>query len=273
MPIISLPELDLYFETRGEGPPLLLLNGLGLDLTAWGPQIQTLSRAYRVLAFDARGTGRSGAPSHPYGISDLASDALAFLDALGVERAHVLGLSLGGFVAQQLAIHHPSRVKSLVLAATAARLPPRTRHVVELWRRMALGGTHPEILLGDQLAWMFSDRFFADGSWVSATVEMVLANPHRASSEAIAAQAAASLEHDTRAALSRIRIPTLVMVGRNDLLLPVSCAQELASSIPGAQLSVIEEAGHAFAVESSKRFNAVVLDFLTRLQAEAQSVW
>lgn len=266
MPIISLPNIRLYFESHGGGAPLVLLNGLGLELSAWAPQIATLSRTHRVIAFDARGVGRSEAPPGPYRMADLVSDTLHLLDALEIERAHFLGLSMGGLVAQHLALDHAPRVRSIVLAATAARLPPRARHVIDLWGRMASAGTDPEILLREQLAWVFSEGFFEKERGVSDAVRVILANPHPPSPHGIVGQAAACLEHDTRSALSRIGVPSLVLVGRGDLMLPVSASEELSGKIPGSRLAIVEGAGHAFTSEKPVRFNELVLEFLTEVE-------
>jgi 3-oxoadipate enol-lactonase len=266
MPIISLPSHDLYFESHGEGIPLILLNGLGLDVSAWGLQIPALSRTHRVVVYDARGVGRSSATPPPYRMADLVSDALALLDALEIEQAHLLGLSMGGLVAQRLAVDHPARVRGLILAATAARLPPRARHVIDLWARMVSTGTAPETLLREQLAWVFSEGFFADERQVAQVTAVLLANPHPPSPRGIAGQAAACLEHDARAEISRIRAPTLVLVGRDDLLLPLTASQELAAAIPGARLSILEGTGHAFATENAERFNDLVLEFLAHAE-------
>lgn len=266
MPTVSLPHLTVYFESHGEGSPVILLNGLGLDVAAWGPQIQALSRAHRVIAFDARGVGRTSAPPPPYSVTDMASDALSLLDALEIERAHFLGLSMGGLVAQRFAIAHPSRVRSIVLAATAARLPPRARHVIDLWGRMASTETAPEVLLREQLAWAFSDAFFADERLATQVIGSLLEYPFPPSPQGIAGQAAACVGHDTRDELSRVRAPALVLSGRDDRLLPVSASQELAAGIPGAQLSILDGAGHAFCTECAERFNAQILELLAKVE-------
>lgn len=270
MPTVHLPNLDLYFESHGQGTPLLLLNGLGLDVAAWGPQLATLSRHYRVIALDWRGSGRSTPCPPPYRIAALATDALALLDSLGIERAHLLGLSMGGMVAQRLAVDHPSRVRGVILAASAARLPPRTRHVIDLWARMAASGTAPEVLLREQLAWVFADDFYADEGRMSQVLDMFLANPHPPSPQGIAGQAAACLDHDTRNELGRLRAPTLALVGQEDRLLPMSASEELVQAIAGARLAVVDRAGHAFATERAERFNELVLGFLAEIDGRSQ---
>ncbi|MEE8470206.1 MAG: alpha/beta hydrolase [Dehalococcoidia bacterium] len=123
MPTARIGDINVYYETYGEGQPLLLIAGLGADLTGWILQIPEFSRKYRVIVFDSRGSGRTDAPDMPYSIEMLADDTAGLLDALGVEKAHILGLSMGGCIAQELALKYPQRVKGLILAATLARLP------------------------------------------------------------------------------------------------------------------------------------------------------
>ncbi len=259
---VTVGGVRLAVDVRGHGPPLLLLNGLGLDMSSWAPQLAAMARSFRVIAYDARGAGRSETPTGPYSTAQMADDALGLLDALGIERAHLLGLSMGGLVAQRLAADRPERIERLVLAASAARLPPRARHVIDLWSRLLQAGTAREIVLREQFAWVFSDRLLSDTAAVAELVT-VLSSVPGPSPMGFARQAAACLAHDGGGLLERIAAPCLVMVGREDALLPVSSSQDLARAVPGARLAVLEGAGHAFASEIPEAFNDAVLRFLT----------
>ncbi len=260
---------ELYYEIHGDGPPLVLINGLGLDIGSWAPQIGPLSRHFRVLAFDSRGAGHSDAPETSHSTAQMAADTVALLDHMHLDRVHILGFSLGGLIAQELALSHPDRVKSLVLASTAARLPPRARHVIDVWRRMALARVDPELFLREQLAWVFGERLLDEESRVSEVVRLMLSNPFPPSPPGFAGQAAACLAHDTRSRLGRIDVPTLVLVGRDDVLLTVAASEQLAAGIPGARLAVLDGGSHAFAAEIPDRFNEAVLQFLGSVEGSA----
>lgn len=271
MPKAKLSNVELYYEIHGDGPPLLLITGLGLDVSGWAMQMGSFAAHSRLILFDNRGAGRSGAPEPPYSTGVMARDAVDLLDALGIEQAHVLGLSMGGLIAQEMALAAPDRVASLILATSAARLAPRTRHVVDTWQRMAQRGLDTETFVREQLAWVFTDRLFADPEKVSAIVSMMLSNPFPPPPHGLAGQAAACLAHDTRNRLTQIACPTLVLVGAQDILIPVQSSEALASEIPGARLVVLDECGHGFALETPERFNGAVIDFLRDVEAQRQT--
>ncbi|MBI3393114.1 MAG: alpha/beta fold hydrolase [Nitrospirae bacterium] len=266
MPAVQVRNVHLYYEAHGEGPPLLLITGLGLDVASWGPQIPALDRKFRVIVFDNRGAGRSSTPESPYTTAEMAKDAIALMDALEIEQAHVLGLSMGGLIAQELAISHPDRVKSLILATTAAKLPPRARGIIDVWNRLIGGGIDPEIVFREQSLWVFTERFLSDESRVSGFAKMFLSHPHPPAPRGFAGQAAACLAHDARTRLQRITVPTLVLVGREDIFFPVPVCEDLARGIPVAKLAVLDGGGHAFATEISEDFNRTVLEFLETVE-------
>ncbi|MCK4963645.1 MAG: alpha/beta fold hydrolase, partial [Dehalococcoidia bacterium] len=147
MPTTKVGDINMYYEVHGEGEPLLLIMGLGSDLTSWIFQIPEFSKKYQVIAFDNRGVGRTDAPDVPYSTAMMADDTTGLLDALGIEKAHVLGLSMGGFIAQELAVKYPQRVKSLVLAATAAGPYSWATHVLGIRIRLAQEGVKQETLI------------------------------------------------------------------------------------------------------------------------------
>ncbi|MDY6916888.1 MAG: alpha/beta fold hydrolase [Chloroflexota bacterium] len=264
MPTARVGDIDMYYEVHGEGRPLLMIPGLGADLTSWAFQVPEFSRRFRVITFDNRGAGRTDAPDEPYSLETMADDAAGLLDCLGIDRAHVLGLSMGGMIAQELAIKHPARVHALVLATTAAGPYPWATHVLRATLRLAEEGASQEALTQLRVSWLFTDRFFENPDLVQLAVDTMLANPHRQPVYAYARQFAAARQHDARERLGRIAAPTLVLVGRQDILLPVRLSEELAAGIPGAELVVLEGGGHGFLVEVADDFNRAVLEFLDR---------
>lgn len=246
--------------SHGGGAAVLLIAGLGLDAGSWQPQIEPLAHGHRVIVFDARGTGAAPAPEPPYSIDDMAEDAVAVLDALGIGRAHVVGFSMGGLVAQTLAVRHPGRAASLTLAATVLRLPPRSRAVIDAWARMAAAGLDREPFVREQVAWVFTDRVLADAALTDAIVAGLCQAPFSAAG--FTGQAAACLGFDSTSWAANIAVPTLVVAGREDILIPIAASEALAATIPRARLAVLNGAGHGFPIEAADAFNRVVLDFL-----------
>lgn len=253
---------ELYYETWGdpEGEPLLLVMGLGADLRGWVCQRHVLGRRFRCIAFDNRGAGRSGTPPGPYSLEVMAADAVAILDAEGIDSAHVMGASMGGVISQILGVRHADRVRSLVLACTSSRHHHWRRELLAEWEHAAR--TSGMGALGvDAFRWLVGPRIRKRfGLWLNLLARIVLSQP----SEGFASQARAILDMpDTmRDELHHIRVPTLVVVGSQDILTPVGDSEELAEMVSGARLEVIGGAAHGVMVEAPGAFNEVVLSFL-----------
>lgn len=252
---------SLHVEEYGAGPPLLLLGGLGASTLLWFRQIDALRRRFRVVAPDNRGAGRSDAPPGPYTIALLAADALAVLDALGIERAHVLGASMGGYIAQELALAHPDRVDRLVLACTTMGGPdgvaPEPGVLEAFFATDVDPAAHLRRLYG----------LFAAPEWLrthAALVDGFIAHRLRTPtpSHAFAAQAEAAGAFDASTRLAGLRVPTLVLHGTDDRVVPAANAQRLAAAVPGALLQLIPGTGHVFFQEQPEAFNAAVERFL-----------
>ncbi len=245
---------------RRDGDPMLLIQGLGADSRGWALQRMTFGRRYRCFAPDNRGVGRSGKPPGPYDLSQMARDALAVLDAEDVDRAHVVGASMGGVIAQIIAVLHPERVRSLVLACTACQHHPWRRELLQEWAdEVEAGGM--TALGGDGLRWMIGPRLRKRfGTWLNLLARMLL----QQSPEPFAAQVHAILDasDDLRFELQHVRVPTLVITGSQDALTPIGDAEELAELIPHARLVELRGAAHGLMVEAPNAFNSAVLDFL-----------
>ncbi len=253
---------------RVDGPgaapgAVLLLGGLGDDSTLWDAEAAALAaRGGTVLRLDNRGAGASELGPDDLSITRMADDATAVLDALGIDRVHVVGTSMGGLIAQQLAVRHPARVRSLALVATAPRLPAGTRLLLGLWARLAASGPagHADALLdaclhGFSPAWL--DRH-AD------RIEAWTAVDGAAGAAAFAAQIGAMLAHEPVAGLPDV--PTLVLHGRDDQVMPLAVARDFAALGDRVAFEVLET-GHAIAIEDPARF----LDALVRFLGEGES--
>lgn len=260
MPIARAGDADIAYDVHGQGDPVLFVPGFATDARlTWMFQIPAVSQRYRCLALDNRGIGTSSGPLDGLTMESMASDALAVLDDAGVERAHVVGISMGGAIAQHVALKAPERVRSLTLAATWCRrnsyLPRMARAGNDL-----LAGRGFEAVAGASMLWLFTPRFIIDHGELLEGIE-ALAIEAPVDAAVFDAQQRAVLDHDVADRLATLEVPTLVIVGRRDIFVPTELSEDLAATIPGATLRVIE-GGHAFNIEERDAFNAELLAFL-----------
>jgi 3-oxoadipate enol-lactonase len=259
--------VEIHYEVWGrrDGLPLLMIQGLGADSRGWALQRMPFGRRYRCIAVDNRGVGRSGRPPGPYSLEQMTGDAVAVLDAEDVGRVHVMGASMGGVIAQMLAVGEPERVRGLVLACTACRHHPWRRELLEQWAE-AVEERGMIALNDDALMWLVGPRNLKRfGIWINLLARIVLQQPP----EPFIAQIRAILDtsDDLRFELRHLEAPTLVITGSQDSLTPVGDAEELAELIPGARLEVLSGAAHGLMVESPGAFNDTVLRFLAEIES------
>jgi pimeloyl-ACP methyl ester carboxylesterase len=269
VPYAHLNGIGLYYEEEGSGPPLLLLEGLGYALWMWFRQRPVLRQHFRLVLPDTRGVGLSEAPPGPYTIDLFASDAVALLDHLGIPRAHVLGVSMGGMIAMALALQYPERVERLVLVNTTAGgpeavpMPPETLQAL-----LAARALPPRDGLRAAMALAFATEYMAaHPEEVEQILDWRLARPQ--SPEAWAWQFRAGQAFDISPHLREIRHPALVVAGSADRVLPVANAVLLADRLPRARLRVFEGGGHLVFIEQAEAFNRLVVDFLREAPVEA----
>jgi 3-oxoadipate enol-lactonase len=252
-------EVEIAYELLGSGPPLLLIQGLGYGGRGWGPLLGLLAEDFTVAAFDNRGFGASDVPSGPYSVGELAEDARAVLDAAGLERAHVIGASLGGMVAQELALAHPERIDRLVLACTTPgglASYPMPAPTVSL---MLEAPTMPP----DVALRRFVENALGDGASEELVEQIVAyrtANPPDLGGWQ--AQAAAGATHDALDRIGGIEAPTLVIHGTEDSVVDPRNADLLADRIPGARIELLPGCGHLPFWEEPERFASPIRDFL-----------
>jgi pimeloyl-ACP methyl ester carboxylesterase len=254
VPKVKLPGTELHYERAGEGEPLLLIQGMSANHLAWGrPFSSLLERDFEVISFDNRGIGLSAAATEAFSIAEMAADTAALLEALEVESAHVLGISMGGMIAQELALAHPAKLRSLTLGCTycggdGSQLmdPTDFQGLVEA---MASGDRTRVYRAMYELN--LSPGFRAEESRFAEFVEMAEALP--AARETIGLQVQAIAAHDTSARLGGIAAPTLVVHGTVDRVLGYPNGPLVASLIPGARLETYEDVGHMFWWEQPER--------------------
>ncbi len=249
----------LPYEWHGEGEPLVVIAGLGAKGTSWHPFLEHAEQQFRVLTFDNPGSGRSPALPGPITIRSLAREVLALLDRLAVERASIAGRSMGGMIAQELALLAPERVDRLALISTTGRSDAHLAAVFRLWARMAEQDVPAALRHQSSLLWCLGRAALEHDERVRVYLEARTRNDRPAD---YAHQAHACAEHDALGRLGSLAVPTLVLSGSDDRLTPAHHAEALAKAIPGAQLVHIPGAGHLAYLEAPDRFAAEVLSFL-----------
>ena len=261
MPTLEANGQTLYYEVHGEGEPLLCVMGLAADTLAWALQVPAFSARYRTVIFDNRDVGRSSMAEGSYETPELARDALALADALELDSYHLLGVSMGGAIAQEMVLAAPGRVRTLTLAVTFAAGGAWARKLVEVWGSRVLKLSREERV--DELMLLtLSESFFENADGVAFIRDLMLQNPHPQPAEAFVRQLDAAGRHGARERLHSIAVPTHVIGAEHDILVPVWKSREVAELIPGAQLTVIEGAPHGVNIERAEEFNRAVLDFI-----------
>jgi 3-oxoadipate enol-lactonase len=261
----ALKRPRLWYEIHGRGEPLLLITGFTISSAVFEPVLPLYGERFRCITYDNRGSGRSGAPLWPTSMPELAADAARLLDAIGIDSAHVYGLSMGGMVAQELAIRFPERVRGLVLGGTTPGGPRALRpgiRELEALGTATIGGLREPgrpWLAG----WLFSPEFRRERpGHVRHLLEHF--DRHRAPVQGALAHWWASVYHDTVSRLDRIQAPTLVLHGAADAMAPVGNARLLAERIPDAELRLVPAAGHAYLLERPEESLGLLTDWLER---------
>ncbi|HEY3247126.1 MAG TPA: alpha/beta fold hydrolase [bacterium] len=262
MPYASTNGIQLYYETRGRGTPLVLVSGLGADAHFWYRQVPALSEAHEVITFDNRGACRSAKPDEPYSIRMLAEDVAGLLDALEIPAVRLVGASLGGFVVQEFALTHPERTAQVVLCCTSfggphsEPIPAETTQV--LLDRTGDPGRDLRVFLAVQFATDFPQTHPAE---IDDYVAWRVAHPQPLF--AYQRQLMAAAAHDTEERIGDLHAPVLILHGERDRVVPVENARLLAARIPGARLHIFPDAGHLFLWERADDANRLIRDFLT----------
>jgi pimeloyl-ACP methyl ester carboxylesterase len=270
MPTIDANGQTIYYEVHGAGEPLLCVMGLAADTLAWALQVPAFSGRHRTVVFDNRDVGQSSLSEGSYEIDDMAQDALALADALELDSFHLLGVSMGGAIAQETVLAAPERVRTLTLAVSFAAGGRWARTLSAVWgsrvQRMSREERVDELML-----LTLSEAFFENAEGVAWLRDLILQNPHPQPPEAFARQLDASSRHDARGRLGTLGMPVHVIGAEYDILVPVWKWRELAELIPGARLSVLDGSPHGLNVERAEEFNRAVLDFVAQAEPSAES--
>ena len=261
MPTAEIDGRTIYYEEHGEGEPLLGVMGLAADTVSWTLQVPAFSERHRLVVFDNRDVGRSSPFEGDYEVTDMARDALALADALELERFHLLGVSMGGAIAQEMALASPERVRTLTLAVTFASSGAYGRKLAERWGARVHKLTREEHL-DELLLLTLSEAFLENVEAVDFVRSVALGNPNPQAPEGFARQLRASSHHRAGDRLSSLAMPVHVIGAEYDILIPVWKSREVAELIPDSRLTVIEGAPHAVQLERAYEFNDAVLGFI-----------
>jgi 3-oxoadipate enol-lactonase len=265
MPIVQANGIDINYEVQGEGEPLILIPYLAADQACYAFQVPEYAKHFRCFSVDLRGAGLSGKPDGTYTTELFADDVAAFMQAAGLDSAHVFGLSLGAAAGMWLAAKHPDRVKSLSLHSAWDATDPFLRVVVEGWQVMAEGlGSVTEMVIRGIFPWCFTPELYAARpEYIDSLADFVRSRP-MPPVDALLRQSGAVLAHDARAVLGSIQAPTLITFGRHDMACSTRFAEPLSSAIPDTELIVFEDCAHAPIYENVEDFNHRTLEFLLR---------
>ncbi len=265
MPQVDVDGLMINYDVQGEGEPLLLIPYTSADHACWAFQLPAYTERFSCIAIDVPGSGESDKPPGPYSTEGHADQVAAFLGAIGIEQAHVAGMSFGAAVGIHLAARHPSRVRSLSLHGGWHASDNYLNIVVEQWRTLATTlPTVADVVIQGIFPWCFTPEMYVERpEFVETLADFVRGRPAQPV-EAFLAQTDAVIAHDASAVLGEIDTPTLITFGARDLVCSTRFAEPLNSGIAGSELVVFEHLSHAGLHEDPETFNRATLDFLLR---------
>jgi 3-oxoadipate enol-lactonase len=266
MPKAKVNGININYKVQGHGEPLVLISGYAADQTAWMFQTRAFKKYYLVITFDNRGVGKTDKPGGAYSIKMMADDTVGLMDYLGIKKAHILGTSMGGEIAQVIAINYPERINKLILASCIAGRNESSGPSPEWLKALGYGEDYTDddarsIPIRKTLDTVFSLAINKPLFRIFFLPLMKITNRF-ISDTGLLGQWEAQLGHNTFDKLSTIKVPTLVLTGTKDRVIKTSSSEVIAKLIPNAKLVKVEDGSHLFSMEMSGRFNKEVLDFL-----------
>ena len=266
MAVVQVNEIQMAYRVDGLGEPLLLIGGFTMVKESWELQVAELAKHFRVVSFDNRGVGETTVPGQPFTVAEMAADTVGLMDGLGIDSAHVFGVSMGGLIAQVLALDHPDRVKKVVLGCTTHggrhAVQPQ-KEVMQILGKAADPSIPVEESVRMRLPTVVSERFIREEperleEFVRSSVQ------HYPTPEGAAGQMGALSVFNVKKRLGEIRCPVLVITGAEDRMMPPENSRLLAEGIAGAEQYMVDEAGHNFFFEKPDEVNGVLIDFLSK---------
>ena len=272
MPKVKVNDININYDQQGSGEPIVLIPYVAADHACYAFQVAEYAKHLTCISLDPRGAGESDKPDGVYTTELYADDVAAFMDAVGVEKAHIFGLSFGTGVALWLAAKYPEKVKSLSIHGAWTKTDPFLRTIIEGWRVMAkaMGSVH-EMLIESIFPWCLTPDLYADRpDYVESLAAFVRSRPEQPL-DAFMRQTQAVLDHDVETQLGKIRVPVHVTLGEHDMVTSKRHANRIAAAIPGTEVTIFEGCSHAPLYEKVDEFNRVTLDFLQRHSAASNS--
>lgn len=260
MPYAKVNGINICYEVRGEGLPVVLIGGLGSQMSSWAAQVPLYSRHFKVIVFDNRGAGLSDKPTDAYSIEDMADDTVELIDSLGIQSAFFVGKSMGGMIAQWIGIKYPEKVNRLVLACTSASRDEVGNEILRMGREIA-------IRVGMKAVWLTAlflgyTREYLETNLGNIKETLALIPENKEAIDGYIGQSLACEGHNTKDLVSKIKVPTLVMLGDRDQIASPRRSRELVELIPGAKLLVFKGVGHGFWRERQEEVDNLVMEFL-----------
>ena len=253
---------QLYYEIHGKGEPVLLISGLNADNASWAGVYAKLAKHFRVITFDNRDSGRSYASDKSYSIREMAEDVVGLLDRLRINRCHIIGHSMGGYIAQELAIYHPGRVGKLILEATAPASSIRNNVLFNDFLNRFEKDRDNEALMRSWACWSFSPKTFERKNYISTFIKKASAYPYLQSAEGFRRQIDAVMSFNACNEIKSIKAKTFVIIGKDDMLIYPAESMKLVRDIKGSVFEEIKNAGHCAHVENPAAFISGVMRFL-----------
>ena len=266
MPVVKFNDTEIYFEERGKGEPLILIMGLGAEGSLWEEHVKIYEKYFRCILIDNRGAGCSGKPVGPYTTSMMADDTIGVMNALKIQNAHISGISMGGAIAQEIALKYPERVKSMTLISTWPKCDAYLTRVFEMLK--SLIQISDPVTLGRMLQlWTFTAEYHTSHmDDLLRREEQSISSFHPMPVHAFMAQCDACINHDTIERLDKIKIPVLITVGDEDIFTPIRFSQSIVKKIINSELFVVKGGGHTHHWEKLNEFNQKSLSFLQKCQ-------
>ncbi len=263
MSTVQLNGITLHYESIGTGDPLVLIAGFASDHLSWRPVVKFFSQQYRVVTFDNRGAGQSSVPDGDYSIEQMADDTAALCDYLGIKQAAFIGHSMGGMILQALMHYHAPLVKHAVISQSGVKLTMVYQYFKQARLELMKAQAPISSLIKAELAWCFSHHFLSQGHAFEDLAEFWSLNPHPFTITGFEGQLAALKAISTKDWLMAMSMPTLVLTGDEDIVLPLRCSQPLMDLMPHVQSYPFSQCGHIAHMEYPELFATVVCDFLS----------
>jgi len=262
MASIRINDIDLYYEVHGSGSPLVLIAGLASDSQSWLPVIQGLSNKHQIIVFDNRGCGRTKPMDAEISIQKITNDLLGLINALGLKEVKILGHSMGGFVAMDMALRYPDLVSDLLIAASSPILSKRNISLFNDWQIYLDKGMSKELWFKNMFYWIFTKTFFEDTNALNEAVRMSVNYPYTQSIQAFKNQVSALKNFVLTKEISEIKAKTLAIIGEQDIIFTPDEIYSGLKEIPGVKFSFVEAAAHSIHMEQPLAFMKIVEDFL-----------